>query len=205
MAPTHWQLKAESDLFVWFSTNFGFGFFAEVLFPQSWLWQAPHQTELIKFTLEIKHWCPYSPAECGFDLKVHVITEQTPHIYCRVDLFLVAGITFFTCRLQAGKFSTINHGEATSISEFLWKQSCGGMFTTTDTIPLPQSLLIKATTFWENQKKNTVSWYCPSALPITVIENRNYLPIPLICSGGSTERCLQNKLTQTWHTIKRKS
>lgn len=81
----------------------------------------------MKLTLEIKCWCPCSHAEHEFDLKVCVIAKRTPQIGCRVDLFLVAGITFLTCHLQAGKFSTINHGGATSIWEFLWQQGRGGM------------------------------------------------------------------------------
>lgn len=61
--------------------------------------------------------------------KVHVIAKWTPNIGFRADLFLliVAGITFLTSHLQAGKFNSRNHGGATSFGEFLWKQSHGGM------------------------------------------------------------------------------
>lgn len=73
----------------------------------------------MKFPLEIKGWCPFFPTERGFDLKVRGIAKQTPHIRYGEDLFLLAGITFLTQLLQAGKFSTINHEGATSIWEFL--------------------------------------------------------------------------------------
>lgn len=138
MAPAHWQLKTERDLFVCLTSFNKFwvcllcrGAFCSELTLASTLPNSAHEIHSGDQTL-----ASLFPCRVWFDLKVHVITEQTPHIHCRADVFLVAGITFLTCNLQAGNFSTINHGEATSICEFLWKQSCGRMFTTTDTVYL---------------------------------------------------------------------
>lgn len=87
-------------------------------FVQRQPWQSHHRyswNSLMKFHPENKSWHSCSCAECGFNLKTRVIAKQTPHICCRVDLFLVAGITFLTCHLWAGKFSIINHSRDTSI------------------------------------------------------------------------------------------
>lgn len=84
-------------------------------FVQRRPWQSARGNVLMKLNPEIKSWHPCSHSEHGFDLNVCVIATQTPHICCRVDLFLVAGITFLTCHCGLGKFSSINHGGDTSM------------------------------------------------------------------------------------------
>lgn len=84
-------------------------------FVQRRPWQSAHGNVLMKLNPENKSWHPCSCSEHGFDLNVCVIATQTPHIFCTVDLFLVAGITFLTCHCRLGKFSIINHDGDTSM------------------------------------------------------------------------------------------